>query len=423
MTASGNTTLTIIRRLALLSAGAAALALAGNATAAPINILPTARLAVTPTVALIGQTVRADASASTDVDGSIVRYEWDFDNNGTYEVRSSSIRVTGRSYPVPGQQTIRLRVTDNRGATATTTRTITVHRRPVALLTADRAVPTVGDSVEYRATGSFDPDGGPIIRYTWDLNGDGLFEQSTTGPIIRTTFTTPGMQRLSVIVTDSRGATSLPRTLNVRVNDRPIAVVSATPNPAVVNQTVQLSGAASTDDRGIANYAWDLDGNGSYETDTGTTPQTTTTFSTLGPARIGLQVTDTDGVVDRSAATITVNTAPTVDRSKPIVKMTPPVVRMNGRFATVKVSCPASELRCATRLTLVGRSGSVKNRVVGRRNGIVPGGRTLAFRVPLSAKAQVQVRRSGRMLTLATAIAKDQAGNVGTARRYITARK
>jgi hypothetical protein len=43
---------------------------------------------------------------------------------------------------------VKLRVTDNKGATGTKTIAFRVRAKPVALLTADRAVPNVGDVVD-----------------------------------------------------------------------------------------------------------------------------------------------------------------------------------------------------------------------------------------------------------------------------------
>ncbi len=425
-TSHDNITIRRIRRLAALAAGATILTASGGATAAPLplpNFTPVANLTVSPSVAVVGQNVAFNAAASYDIDGTIARYEWDLDNNGVYEVRSSTVKTAYRSFPTHGVRTVRLRVTDNRGATGTTTRTVTVHRPPVALLTADRAVPNVDDVVGYRATGSYDPDGDAITRYLWDLNGDGVFERSSASPYIQTSFPTPGMHRLAVKVVDARNAVSAPRTLNVRVNDRPTAVVSATPNPAVMNQQVQLSGAASTDDRGIVKYEWDLDGNGTYETDTGANPRTTTMFTALGQARIGLQVTDTDGAVDRSTATISVNPAPVADTKKPILRITPASVKMRGKYATLRITCPVTEMSCSTRLTLKGRTGVLRGKVIGRASKTVPGGRTIAVHVPLTAPAIRTVRRNERIAATATAVARDLAGNVGTASRVVTIRR
>ena len=405
--------------LAGAAAAAASLAIAGNAKANHLpffNHAPTASYYVGPNPVAVGDTAFFNAAASRDSDGSITKYEWDRDGDGTYELRVHTGATTASfSYATPGTFTTRLRVTDNKGKTATTTRVVTVHLKPIALLTADRAVPDAGDVVGYRATGSNDPDPGGFIReFLWDLDGNGSFERSTgTNPYIQTSFPTSGQHKIALRVIDRYYAfTDQP--LFVRVNRKPTAVVSATPNPAVVNQAVALSGAASTDDRTIVKYEWDLDGNGTYETNTNTVPTTTTMFSTLGQVKVGLQVTDDDGAVDQSIATITVNPAPVRDTTAPLVTISPSRVKMLFGTATFRVTCPATELRCDTKLTLKGRFAPLKGRTLGTALETIPGGETLEITVPLSAKAKKQIRRKGLVYATAIATASDDAGNTGT---------
>jgi hypothetical protein len=90
------------------------------------NRAPTASFTTTPNPAQVGETVNFNGSASTDPDGTIAKYEWDLDGNGTYETSAGTVATTSRSYTPAGDRTIGLRVTDNNGATATTTRTISV---------------------------------------------------------------------------------------------------------------------------------------------------------------------------------------------------------------------------------------------------------------------------------------------------------
>ena len=83
---------------------------------------------------------------------------------------------------------------------------------------------------------------------------------------------------------------------NSTLNNPPNASFTASPNPASTGQSVSFNGSGSTDPDGtIAKYEWDLDGNGSYETDTGTTPTTSTTYATSGNRTVGLRVTDDKG--------------------------------------------------------------------------------------------------------------------------------
>ena len=413
-------------RSALLAGAASFAALAGVQSASalpvpplPINFPPVAAFTMTNPVA-VGDNAVFNGSASRDLDGSIAKYEWDLNNDGIFEVRSSAISTANHRYAAPGAVTVKLRVTDNRGKSTTASKVLTVHSKPVALLTADRAVPTAGDLVTYRATGSYDPDAGSYIReYLWDLDGNGTFERSTgPGQFVSMTFSTAGQKKIALRVVD-RDYASTDQPLFIRVNRRPTAVVSATPNPAVVNQIVALSGAASTDDRSIVTYEWDLNGDGVYETNTGSVPTTSTMFTALGQAKVGLQVTDDDGVMDQSVATITVNPAPVADTLAPRVTITPTRVRMLDGTATFEVTCPVDELSCDTRLTLKGRFGTVAGKTLGSAREMIPGGETLEITVPLTAKAKSYIRRYGALRAQAIAKATDAAANTGTTKKFV----
>jgi PKD repeat protein len=179
---------------------------------------PTASFTATPNPAQVGQTVAFDASAST---GSPTRFEWDLDGNGTFETDTGTTRTTSRAYTAAGTVTVGLRVTGGSGATATTTRTVTVQAAqgsspPVAVL-ADPGILTAGRSTTLDASGSNDPDGGAIVRYELDLDGDGTFERSGTDPRPTATFNAPGERTIRLRVTDDEGQTATTsRTLLVR---------------------------------------------------------------------------------------------------------------------------------------------------------------------------------------------------------------
>src|SRR5207253_271371 len=87
----------------------------------------------------------------------------------------------------------------------------------------------------------------------------------------------------------------------------PVASFNASPNPAQAGQLVSFDGSASSDPDGtIAKYEWDLDGNGSYETNTGTTPSASATLTAPGSYEIKLRVTDNAGNSGQTTRTVTV---------------------------------------------------------------------------------------------------------------------
>ncbi|MCG2825640.1 MAG: PKD domain-containing protein [Thermoplasmatales archaeon] len=76
----------------------------------------------------VGATIMFTGTSS-DSDGSIVLYEWDFDGNGIYEYASEITGVTTHKYTEPGTYYATLRVTDDDGATSTDTIVINVEKK------------------------------------------------------------------------------------------------------------------------------------------------------------------------------------------------------------------------------------------------------------------------------------------------------
>jgi alpha-tubulin suppressor-like RCC1 family protein len=91
-----------------------------------------------PYTATIGNGVNLDASASNDPDAacgdSIVSYEWDFSDDGAYDLVVALPTELASPGLAPGAYTVRVRVTDSAGATGTAT----------AALTIDKAATTTG---------------------------------------------------------------------------------------------------------------------------------------------------------------------------------------------------------------------------------------------------------------------------------------
>jgi PKD repeat protein len=69
--------------------------------------------------------VAVDGAASSDADGTVASYAWNFGDGGT-----GSGMTASHTYATPGTYTVSLTVTDDDGATATTTRAITVTAAP-----------------------------------------------------------------------------------------------------------------------------------------------------------------------------------------------------------------------------------------------------------------------------------------------------
>lgn len=99
-----------------------------------------------------------------------------------------------------------------------------------------------------------------------------------------------------------------------------LATFTVSPNPGAVGTTFIFDASGSTGVR----YLWDLDGDGSYETDTGPSRQAIKTYTGAGTVVVGLEVFDADGSVDYTNVPVTV-----VAPSEPPPEqddVTPPVI-------------------------------------------------------------------------------------------------
>jgi PKD repeat protein len=101
----------------------------GSGGGGPVNQAPVAVFTATPESGIVPLTVTFSATGSYDPDGSIAAYAWQFGNGAT----ATGVAPT-HTYQSVGTFTVTLQVTDNQGATASTSRTITVNPLPAPVL-------------------------------------------------------------------------------------------------------------------------------------------------------------------------------------------------------------------------------------------------------------------------------------------------
>jgi YD repeat-containing protein len=91
---------------------------------------PVASFTVSPQTVATGEPATFDASGSSDPDGTVQRYQWDLDGNGTYETDTGADPHTSRFYADPGNVVVGLLVTDDDKKTNAAQRTLTVTQAP-----------------------------------------------------------------------------------------------------------------------------------------------------------------------------------------------------------------------------------------------------------------------------------------------------
>ncbi|MCC7477414.1 PKD domain-containing protein [bacterium] len=193
---------------ALIAPVGSNIALQGITVRTEENNVPTADLQANINLGIAPLLVDFNAAGSNDPDGSIVLYEFDFEDDGIFDVTDAQ-PTTQHSFETPGDFTVRLRVTDDDGVTAEATVEIAVNAQPTAALSL---LPSgnikVDELFTMDASASADSDGS-IVLYEWDSDGNADYEQSgTDSTLAGLSFDTPGTYNLGVRVTDDAGATA-----------------------------------------------------------------------------------------------------------------------------------------------------------------------------------------------------------------------
>lgn len=114
---------------------------------------PTATISLpaNPITVIAPATIAFNGSGS-DPNGSITKFEWDFNGDGTFDFSSPTSAATTFRYESPGTYVAALRVTDNSGLTGIDTVDITVNLPVNLSLSADTCKPLQGGTVTINTT-------------------------------------------------------------------------------------------------------------------------------------------------------------------------------------------------------------------------------------------------------------------------------
>lgn len=253
------------------------------------NLPPVAQLSANPTTGTAPLDVTFDGSSSTDSDGRIVAFRWNFGNGQTAVGQTKT-----HQYELPGTYTAELIVQDDDGSTDTAHQQIQVlapNLPPTARLLASPIRGTAPLEVTLDAGNSSDPENA-ITAYLWDF-GDG---GSASGATAIHTFTTPGVFQVRLIVTDEGGLadTTFQSITVLAPNRAPTARIQATPIAGTAPLCVTFNGSGSSDPDGrLIAYRWAF-GNG----DTANGQELKHCYDQPGTYTVELTVQDNDGSTD-----------------------------------------------------------------------------------------------------------------------------
>jgi PKD repeat protein len=153
-----------------------------------------------------GDVVTFKGSAEDPDEDEITSYQWDFGDGS----ESDEQETTEHTYSVAKTYTVKLTVTDGRGATSTTTQQIAVKKPsgnpnwpPIVNFTFSPGRPQEGDVVTFDGSAE-DPDGDEITSYQWDFGDGGKSKAVKTGH----TYATPGTYTVKLTVASKKGGKS-----------------------------------------------------------------------------------------------------------------------------------------------------------------------------------------------------------------------
>ena len=219
-----------------------------------------------------------NANGSSDPDGSIASYAWDFGDSTTGTGVTPS-----HTYSDGGTYQVQLTVTDNRGGATSVTHGLTVVANQVPVAAFTPTCTNLGCSFDGSASADAD---GSIASYAWTF-GDGA---TGTGPTATHTYAVAGTLTVSLTVTDDQGATgAISQSVTVTAPPAQPPSVSYKQNCTYLACTFDGSASAAKDGATITAYAWDF---GDGTTGIGVTPSHT--YAAPGPYVVTLTVTDSN---------------------------------------------------------------------------------------------------------------------------------
>jgi len=213
---------------------------ATTSTTVTVNLpaAPTVRIVPSANVVGAGATVTVDGSGSTAASpAAVASYAWSITSTsmpGLAQFTSATNAATATIATAAGGSgtfTVQLAVTDTFGQVARSSQTISVTAlAPVASISASATTITVGNSVNFDASGSTAPSGRTIASYQWSFTSGSTiaaFSGGTTGATTSVMTRATGTFTVMLTVTDSAGVTAT-RTASVTVNAAPAAAPAPT---------------------------------------------------------------------------------------------------------------------------------------------------------------------------------------------------
>ena len=238
---------------------------------------------------------------STDADGKVVSWLWEFETGRSVFYNAQTYQKTvSYSFNKSGTYPVKLTVRDDGNLTSTYILDIVIkNNAPIPILSASPNPVLSQSLVSFFGNNSYDSDGS-ITKYAWNFGDGTIISQGTTSE--SHIYSKPGSYRASLTVTDNIGDSSTANLIITVTNRSPVARITYTSLNVKAPGSLTFNGDTSFDPDGIiASYNWTVSNGLSA-----TTPNATFTFTTEGSYVVTLLVTDDSGGSNSTSVTVTV---------------------------------------------------------------------------------------------------------------------
>jgi PKD repeat protein len=253
------------------------------------------------------EVITFNSEKSSDTDGRITRYIWDFGLLGKKEGA-----VVTHIFTKPGIYKVKLTVIDNsnaRNESDSKDVVVKINYPPVSI-PSNNILAAINETVNFNGSKSYDKDG-EIIKYEWDF-GDGNIE---VGTVVNHSYNKSGVYSVKLKVTDNSGTNSASSEafLSVTVNEPPVPVAGK--NIYSNSGFISFDASSSYDSDGtITKYFWDF-GNG--KKDEGV--KVSHAYQQPGVYTVKLTVKDNTKALNNTSTTslkVFINAKPSVSKGK-----------------------------------------------------------------------------------------------------------
>ncbi|PKK85266.1 MAG: hypothetical protein CVT48_06205, partial [Thermoplasmata archaeon HGW-Thermoplasmata-1] len=280
-----------------------------------LNVPPVADFMYSPVNPTTSDTVQF-TDASTDIDGTITAWAWNFGDGSTSAQQSPT-----HKYAKTGTYTVTLKVTDDAGGTDTVSKAIAVANvPPIADFEYSPSNPTTANTVQFTDK-STDSDG-TIVSWTWDFDdGNTSAQQNLTHKYAKA-----GTYTVALKVTDDVGGTHTVSKDIAVANVPPVADFTYSPANPMTSDTVQFADKSTDPDGSITSWAWDFENDGIVDS---TEQNPTHQYTTEGTHNVKLTVTDNDGASGYCEKVIEVSPLVVITNAATLVKANTAALNMN----------------------------------------------------------------------------------------------